>query len=636
VRVRLIARTAAVPAAVVTIALILASASARDSETIRGSLAADAAKSRPKRVRLRLRSIDQSDIELTCPVNRSAWACSVPAGTFDVEVRVPGFAPLYRWNVVSENAAADFGAMQFARGGGIEGKVVESGLPASAVALELTPETALSGDAARRNGFRTERTVSRRDGHFAFADVADGVYTLTCEKPGFSTVSRNGIRVEAGHVRELGNFAIGAVSSLSLFVTPPVDFGGAPWQVRLNRRRGTSLYEELARSGKASPAGMWAAGALDAATYRIEILTSRGDRVLSRSIELPRDRTVNVAIEAIPIDGTLTIGNKPAAGRVALVWSDGSKLSFAAGTNGEFSGVVPHEGTWRVFVRLSDPPLELRAPDTEVARRPTSDRAVVRVDLGGSSVEGSVFDERGNQVAAGVLLFRERTLLVSARTGPDGHYRIIGLEKGPVELLANVGKASSGYVPATIPKDEAATIDLSVKPSRTVTGHVRDTAGNPVIGAVLHYTSGGYPQQTISGLDGDFALTLPGTAPQASILVVAAGLPRKLLTYVIQPDAPNLEIALGASAGSMQIKLNTAPPWPTVTSDGVNFFPLLNFFSPHAGGPPAEFQPGGFAIDVEPGAYTVCPEDHLGTECATKNLQAGAAVAYSWSDKGWR
>jgi hypothetical protein len=629
-------RIAVFSTAIATIAIAFGSVRAEERGTIRGSLAAEAAASRPKSVHVRLRSVDQPDIDLSCPVSRSAWACSVPAGTFDVEVRVPGFAPQYRWNVELKIGSSNLGALQFVRGGGAEGKIVAGGLPASAVAVELTPEASLSGDAARRNAFRGRKIVTRRDGRFAFADLADGIYTLTCEKAGFSTISRSGIRVEAGQMRDLGNVAISSMSPLTLFVTPPVDFGGAPWQVRLNRRRGSSEYEELVRSGKTSPAGAWSADTLDAAVYRVEILTSRGDRVLSQFIELPRDANLNLAIEAIPVDGTLTLGGRAVSGRVALVWSDGSKLSFAASAKGEFRGIVPHEGTWRVFVRLADPPLEVRAADAEVIRRPGADRAEVTVDLGGSSVEGSVLDESGKPATGGVLLFRNRSLLVSTRTTADGRYRIVGLEKGPVELVANAGRASSGYVPATLPDDDNTTVDLTLQPNRTVTGHVRDSAGNPVIGALLYYVTGSIPQQAATGLDGDFTLSLPGSSPEAAILVVAPGLPRKLIHYVLDPDAQNLEITLGAATAVMRINLKSAPPWPAVTGDGKNFFSLLNFFSPRTGGPPLEFQRGGYEIEVEPGAYTVCPSRQLGPLCASKLLQQGSLAAYSQSENSWR
>jgi hypothetical protein len=630
-------RMAGVLPAIATIAIAFGSARAEETGTIHGSLGMEATRSRPKSVHVRLRSADQPDVELNCPVNRSAWACSVPAGTFDVEVRLPGFAPQYRWNVDLKNGGSDFGVMQFEHGGGAEGKIVAAGLPAQAATVELTPEANLSGDAARRNAFRGRTAVTHRDGRFAFADLADGIYTLTCEKAGFSTISRTGIRIEAGHARDLGSLAISSMSPLSLYITPPVDFGGAPWQVRLNRQRGTSGYEELVRSGKTSPAGLWSAESLDAALYRVEVLTSRGDRVSSRSIEIPRDAIVNLTVDTIPIHGTLTIGGKPTAGRVALVWSDGSRLSFAADKNGEFGGVVPHEGMWRVFVRISDPPLEVRAPNAEVRRRPTADRAEVSVELGGSSVEGSVFDEHGNRVAAGVLLFRDGTLLVSTRTAPDGRYRIVGVEKGAVELVASVGKANSGYVPASIPDDDAATVDLSVKPSRSVKGHLRDAAGNPVIGALLHYVSGSSPpQQAATGLDGDFVLALPGNSPETAILIVAPGLPRKLHLYMLEADAESLDITLGAATAVMRISLKTAPPWPYVTGDGRTFFSLLNFFSPRVGGPPLEFQQGAYTIEMEPGAYTICPSRQLAPQCATKVLQPGSSVAYSRSDNGWR
>ena len=154
---------------------------------------------------------------------------------------------------------------------------------------------------------------------------------------------------------------------------------------------------------------------------------------------------------------------------------------------------------------------------------------------------------------------------------------------------------------------------------------------------MLHYVSGSNPQQqAATGLDGDFVLALPGSSPEAAILIVAPGLPRKLLLYVLDPDAQSLDITLGAATAVMRISLKTAPPWPYVTGDGKSFFSLLSFFSPRAGGPPLEFQQGAYAIEMEPGAYTVCPSQQLAPLCATKVLQAGSSVPYSRSENGWR
>src|SRR5438270_6243887 len=248
-------RMAGVLSAIAAAAIVFGSARAEETGTIHGSLGAEAARSRPKSVHARLRAADQPDVELACPVSRSAWACSVPAGVFDVELRLAGFAPQYRWNVELKNGASDFGVLQFERGGGAEGKIIAAGLPAPAATVELTPEATLSGDAARRNAFRGRTAVTHRDGRFAFADLADGVYTLTCEKRGFSTISRTGIRIEAGHARDLGNVAITSLSTRSLYITPSLDRTRAPWQVRLNRQRRTPVHEQVGRRGRSTPPG---------------------------------------------------------------------------------------------------------------------------------------------------------------------------------------------------------------------------------------------------------------------------------------------------------------------------------------------------------------------------------------------
>ncbi len=592
--------------------------------------------SAPKSLRLRLQSRGDNGGEFSgdCEVAHRAWICRVPDGTFDAELYASGYAPVYRWNVVLQpQGTVDAGTLRLTRGSSVVGKVSDHSFGLKGVQVELVPASELSQEDARRNRLRTRQTVTDRKGMYDFADVESGTYSIVAQKEGFSSVSKASIRVEAPREVDIEAIFLKSLIRLQAFISPPVDYWGKPWRVRLNRAVPQSAYQELVRSGTATEAGEWTTTLLNVGLYRLDVLTSQGARVTSSEVDLLQDTLFNIRIDSIPFQGSATVGGRAISGGVALIWEDGSRLTFRTNSDGEFAGILPHEGTWRAVVRFGAPPVELHVPSVSVKRRPDEESAKVRIELPGGAVSGSVVDEQGHAVRAAVLLFRDTALEASGQTNERGEFRFEGLAAGDRQVNATAKSATSGMVRASVSNDEEQHLTLLVRSTVTIRGTLLDAAGNAVPGAMIRYlTPASMAQRTATGLTGDFLISVPAASPVA-IAVIAPGLPRKLLNYVPASDEAeqSLRITLIPKAARLHVRMPSgAPPWPFMTRDGTAFFRLPDLFLPRSGGPPAERAEDGFMFDIEPGLYWLCAEPRISDSCVTKLVPAGGEATIVW------
>lgn len=596
-----------------------------------------------KQIRARVQYASGSEAAVACQVIEPSWTCRVAAGKLDLELYSPGFAPAYLWNIdAASGSFVDTGAITLTYGAPITGKVVEHDYAAKGVTVEVVPAGVLTGDSALRSRLKSRRTITDRAGNFAFSDIAPGTYNVVVSKDGYSTITRTNIHVESGREQKLARLAIVALARLAISATPPLDFYGNPWLARLNKGVAGTPYEQLARAGKFSQTGIWSTNLLDSGTYRLEILSSRGERVATKYVDVDGAASIDLHIDSIPIHGQLRVGERPAKGIVSLVWEDGSSLSFRTSAEGEFSGIVTHEGSWRATVRTASPRMELHLNDIQVRRRDEEESATVRIDLPAGQIRGSAVGEDEQPVrAASVMLLRDGTLIATTATADDGTFSFAGIENGAIQLNAAAKGFSSGYAPVTVDDDHVSPIKLVLHSLDSIHGHVLDSAGNAVLGATVRYGSSGQRGQTATGLAGDFSVAVPKDGGVIEIAVIAPGYPRKFMTVQAPQsgvDPPELRITLGASAARLDVDISRSDmPWPTITSAGTLFLPLFELFLPRPGGPPAELRYGGYTFDVEPGTYTICGSGSLPSRCVTKTIPAaGMATFTNPSGQQWQ
>ncbi len=127
------------------------------------------------------------------------------------------------------------------------------------------------------------------------------------------------------------------------------------------------------------------------------------------------------------------------------------------------------------------------------------------------TITGHVYDNASNPVSGATV--STDTGGYSTTSATDGSYTIASVETGTYDVTAS----KSGYTSDTetgvyVPAGGSVTVDFSLTPTNgVIAGVVKDTSDNPVAGATVATSTGGY--STTSGSDGSYTLANvdPGT-----------------------------------------------------------------------------------------------------------------------------
>lgn len=588
---------------------------------------------------LQFRATDAPGVtaDAECKVAGAEWTCTLPAGTFDAVLHVPGFAPRYFWGITASPAAPlDLGTAVLARGSTVRGEIVQRTGPAKGAIVELTPSAAPAGTNAARAAIRTRRAQTGADGSFSFADVGNGTYSIAARLEGYSPATVQTLRVEPPAEALVPRLTILPLVTLSVFVTPPVDYAGQPWHVALERLT-SGGYRQLTRGGSTSESGSWSASLLEANSYHLKISTSAGAVVETREVELSADTEIAATISRIAIEGLVTLGDDPARASVTLISESGARFQFRSNAEGRFSGLIPSEQTWRAQVVTTAPRTELYVDEVEL----TADgegRVRARIELPGGEVKGRVLDDEQRPVTAAVLALGDRGLQLSTESLPDGSFHLIGLPEGVHRIKATSVRGESEPAPIRVGRSESAPLTLIIRSQSSLEGTVADPSGNAVVGAAIRYRlNGGETLTRITGLDGEFSIPHAKGAASLSFAVLADGWPRTLVS--VRPDTSRpARVVLDRRPARLGLRLRGAPPWPFITTDRTHFYMLPHLFLPRAGGPPREFSAsdGRMWLDLAAGTYAVCPEATFTDRCAVRTLAAHTDTTVDLTDEGWR
>jgi hypothetical protein len=607
--------------------LFLCAASA-EAATVRGSVSA-ATTRRSDVVTLRMWPTAEGSAKETsfiCPIIGGEWECPVDAGEYDIEITASALAPVYFWGVeVAADATVSLGPLEFHDGGELWGVVHVKTIPAGGVVVEAIPQSSLTGPDSRRDQLRTRSTITNRDGTFSFTGLTPAAHMIVARKEGYSSASIRDVQVRPGQEADAGVLRLRPRSRLEIEVSPPVDFRGSPWQIMLSRALPGSRYHEVVARGEASAGGRYDAEDLEQGSYSVEVQTSRGEVFAKRRIETPEETSVVLLIKSVPIEGTIAIGGQPLEATVTLLSEEDSQVTFTA-RDGVFRGVAPSEGEYRVSIRIGSAIRHLES----IQVRPSEDGvARIALDLGGGAIHGRVVDREGDGVRAAVMLFREQLPEGLVDSADDGSFTFTALDAGSRVLQANAVGATSAPKTVDVEADGAVDVRLTVEPNARIGGEVVDILGRGIPGAAVRYIappSG--PREVTTTLNGGFSFDIPAGSGSVGIAVVAAGLPRKLVTVNADRTGVYVRLQLGPSS-RLHVDLASAPPWPFITLDGVFFFGLPELFSPRAAGPPAEFRTGGFSLAVEPARYTICRSPRLESGCQSVFLAPGSEARIS-------
>jgi hypothetical protein len=575
----------------------------------------------PESVTLTLRnsSANAEEIVVTCPVAPSgSFHCTTPEGRFDIRIAMPGFAPIYRWDVEFNPPTVNLGQIVTQRTSSVAGWVVHSGKrnPVPDATVELL-------DSEDRPARATSKTNAR--GFFQFLGLDPGKYGIRTKAKGTSTVYISNVVVRESAETLLDKpITLAPPAKLAISITPHMKAPKKPWQIDLSRRIPMTSYTRRVSQTSVDTAGNADFSELQTGSYIVTVHDAVGTVFARETIEI--DGTpppLFIQIAAVPIRGRLNAGATGIKASLDFSTDRGEFLTVRSDEEGAFQSLLPAEGKWRVQVTLPSGQ-ELYFPSVEIRRRDTEEFARVDLELPPGQIKGRVVDEKGDGVKTGIRLTRERVNETGTLSDDDGHFSLVGLATGEVVLDAGSQELDSGAVPVTV-SDDTPTITITLHKTRKLKGWITTPSGYPVAGATIWYWwEGALHGQTMSALSGLFEFSFPPTAPLIDLLVVAPDVPVKMIRLAAPTTDERIHLITSATPGRLIIRLPpVSPPLPTVSSGGVTASLMLIIRPSTVGGaPPPGLTREGLMVDVDPGQYTVCLRDH----CSTVDVAPGAQV----------
>jgi uncharacterized GH25 family protein len=416
----------------------------------------------------------------------------LPAGTFDLLVRAPGFAPLTLPSlaVPEGKGTTDLGTVALGPGAALQGLVVDAqGDPIAGAEVRAR--------AAQQEGILVVRTgdngpadaVTAADGSFLLADRSPGEsLTLTVTHSSYSPGSLPGVAVPAATpvrivLQPTGQVAGRAVdpdgkpvagATVLLSEQEPVSFGG----------RMAIVGSSPLRRGITDDEGGFSFDGVFPGAFLLEARAPRYQEAELTHLELKagQDLTrLEIVLKAgAAVEGRVLSPDGPMPdAEVTVVQSSPGELgsydsSLRAITDGDgqyrIDGIPP--GNRRLEARAEGYRRAVR--DVEVAARtPAVDFALER----GLEASGRAVDDDGAPVpGAQVILSASRAFMNAQRTltETDGGFRITGLQEGSYTLSAS----KDGYesdpqgVPVTLAGASATGLEVRLSGGGAITGRL--------------------------------------------------------------------------------------------------------------------------------------------------------------------
>ena len=431
------------------------------------------------------------------------------------------------------------------RGGSLSGWVIaDGGKPDSPIELTLLPRTMgtqTDSRELRRRELRALRAVADEDGFFTIGPIPAGGFDLEATKAGLAPQRIEDLDLTVPKEIVLDDvIELVASPDLDVYLTPPLNPDQQPWQVVLMRPRSNSNTLKTVDRSAASFGGHWHRDAVPSGTYRLEVRDFRDATWLVREIELDQLREpLFYELDSVAIEGTLTSGGKPLDGTVIFGTRQGRPNVALDATEGDFKGVLPREGVWKVEVELvGSSRYSVGAEAVAVEKGAGGAASTVNIELPDTLLEGEV-RQRGERVAeAFVLVTTEgeseasRPRVARVRTDEDGKFSIYGLKPVSVQVAAYLGTfdPASDWIDVDIREDmEAPYLELELLERVEYKALVMSSRG-PVAGAqifieAVNPSSMSWPAQAISGSDGLARFRLPSDSlgKKALFMVLAAG-----------------------------------------------------------------------------------------------------------------
>lgn len=591
--------------------------------------------------------------EQRCPVEAETHKllCTLPARAIDLRLGAPGFVPHYAWGLeVVAGQQAQLPNLVLRTGSSLVGRVERSdGDPAQGASVQAAPARAGGAPTAtteRRSEQLKEETSVNALGFFQIAALRPGAYNVTVELAGYGRVTSSLIKVRAESEVVLDQpLVLHRFPKGEIAITPLIDPSGAPWTVILADSRGGTQYTQTDDTGLAT------FPMLEPGVYQAMVMTADGESLAHREVTLSEDRSrVEIAIDSIEVEGSVTLADQPLAARLYFGGSHGAEsVHLRSDADGRFAGTLPRLGSWVVDIISRAEWVERRGVRIEV--EPAEEGpAQIEIALPAAAIEGRVIDDSGEGVADAAILVVALGVAVdppSPRSRGDGHFTLRGVDPGRYRLQAfkveAEGRATSASVEVEIDAPAAiAEVELVLGDRSTQRGVVLDPYGRGVPGAAVEVNlppgASVILPRTTTDADGSFVLHLPPEQSEAEILVMAPGY---RLHEERLPVASSREwvLVLDENAGVLHVvgvqpQSGTMAMVDRVAPDPRSYpLHLLRRWASIQRSEPAD--PNTLLIPGMPaGTYRICPPPsaHRAAECISTSLSIGSEATLTMPD----
>lgn len=477
---------------------------------------------------------------VSCPIEEDGrFECDVPAALQDMRISAQDFVPHYFWGLEpSPEKAHRLGTLRMQRGASLVGRVALDGSGFGNVDVELSPWQATGGDSGLQDRLaRTRRlTQPNEQGFFQFGGLPEGAYVLEARHPELAPARMFPVEVfSRGEVVLQQALHLRPPLTLSLTLDPPLDWLEQPWKVQIFRGSAgsSSLEPEPMYQGVATMNGELTLPDVAPGRFKVTVADSQGNGFWTASdvlIETEADADLYVALELFPIEGRVTLGDEPLPAKLWFGGNEGTWAEIATDAHGEFTGVLPESGRFRLELLAEEPAIRhlhwVNVPaDGSLPHR-------IEIEVPDTLIYGRVVDGSGAPVSRAGVLVQSEGHSLGVEVDAKGAFEIRGLAEGEVELMAQgmtpEGERSSPVETAMATENQPfGPVELRLQDVHTLQGQVLSERGSPVVGAAVVVLpppeAPGFGARARTALDGSFEVEMPETVNRLHVLVMPPG-----------------------------------------------------------------------------------------------------------------
>lgn len=596
------------------------------SGTVSAQIVAPAGSSRPAKITLEGSPVSGSDPAIEQAVSVPAngkLRIPLPAVPLDLRFAADGRMPIYRQGVtLAPGGKHDLGTLRFAPGASAVGWVIDhdSELPLAKAKVTLAP----MGAQGLPPGLRppeTQASTSGPRGFFQLRGVPPGRYTLEVQAPDHAPHGFGPFEILANSEARLGNLEVAPYLNLSLLVSPPLDQHGGRWSVAAQPDPGTFGGP---RQSTMDEDGQGNLSQLAAGQYTVKVLSSRGEPLLVEHRILSQSEPLDLSVDLVGVDGTITLGGDPLPATVKLSSGAMDSVELESNEKGNFSGEMrrPKLAVLYAEVRARKPVvhrivrLDVPSPEKDVYH--------LEINLGNGKIEGTVVESDNNPVEGAYVQLGSSVAgyePLPVQSAADGGFAFRGLDAGTYTLSASDDKqGESAPSQIALGKDDERHETLVLGKSERVSGEVLDASGAPVAGAEIWLASvagngaGASTSSAHSGPTGRFSARIAKGSQNIAVTVFAPG---QMLWSGCVAHAPGGPLVVHLPAGPPGTLLLTAARQShgagqrelflaSADGGGIPFRVLLQWIVDLQGKipRPASYVASGLTVpDIAPGIY---------------------------------